>query len=145
MRIMCDTNVLVRTILSPNGAAAELLRIIAKEHSLVVSLPVLGELYDVLRRPQIRVLHRLPDEQIRRAISRLYKLGIVVALPSALPLAVPHDPKDDPIVMTAIAGKADVLCTLDQHLHDAAVTALCAGNGIRILRDAELLAELRTS
>src|ERR1700704_3990121 len=133
MRIMCDTNVLVRTILSPNGAAAELLRIIAKEHSLVVSLPVLGELYDVLRRPQIRALHRLTDDQIRRAISRLYKLGIVVILPSALPAAVPLDPKDDPIVMTAIAGKADVLCTLDRHLHDAVVMALCATNGVRIL------------
>jgi len=143
MRIMCDTNVLVRTILSPDGAAAELLRQIAREHSLVVSLPVLGELYDVLRRPRIPTLHRLSDPQIRRVVSRLYKLGTLVPLPATLPSAVPLDPKDDPIVMTAIAGKADVLCTLDRHLHDAAVTALCAGNGVRVLRDAELLAEFR--
>jgi putative PIN family toxin of toxin-antitoxin system len=143
MRIMCDTNVLVRTILSPNGAAAELLRLIARDHSLVVSLPVLGEVYDVLRRPRIRSFHRLSDPRIRRVVSRLYKLGTNVPLPAAIPSAVPLDPKDDPIVMTAIAGKADVLCTLDRHLHDAAVTALCAGHGVRVLRDAELLAELR--
>jgi putative PIN family toxin of toxin-antitoxin system len=140
---MCDTNVLVRTILSPSGAAAELLRMVAHDHSLVVSLPVLGEVYDVLRRPRIRTLHRLSDPKIRRVVSRLYKLGTLVALPPAIPLVVALDPKDDPIVMTAIAGKAEVLCTLDRHLHDASVTALCAGYGIRVLRDADLLAELR--
>jgi putative PIN family toxin of toxin-antitoxin system len=143
MRIMCDTNVLVRTVLSPNGAAAELLRLIAREHSLVVSEPVLRELYDVLRRPRIRTLHRLSDPRIRHIISNIYKLGTLVPLPAALPSAVPLDPKDDPIVMTAIVGRADVLCTLDRHLHDAAVTALCAGHGVRVLRDVDLLAELR--
>jgi putative PIN family toxin of toxin-antitoxin system len=143
MRIMCDTNVLVRTVLSPGGAAAELLRLIARDHSLVVSLPVVGELYDVLRRPRIRSFHRLSDARIRRLVSRFYKLGSLVPLPAALPRTVLLDPKDDPIVMTAIAGKADVLCTLDRHLHEAAVTALCAGHGVRVLRDAELLAELR--
>jgi putative PIN family toxin of toxin-antitoxin system len=140
---MCDTNVLVRTILNPNGAAAELLRMVAHDHSLIVSLPVLSEVYDVLRRPRIRSFHGLSDARIRRFVSRLFKLGILVQLPAALPLAVPLDPKDDPIVMTAIVGKANVLCTLDRHLHDAAVTALCAGHGVRVLRDSELLAELR--
>lgn len=140
---MCDTNVLVRTILTPNGAAAELLRMVARDHSLVVSLPLLGEVYDVLRRPRIRSLHRLSDARIRRFVSRLYELGILVQLPAALPSAVSHDPKDDPIVMTAIVGKSNVLCTLDRHLHDSAVTTLCAGHGVRVLRDAELLAELR--
>ena len=142
MRIMCDTNVLVRTVLSPGGAAAELLRLIARDHALVVSRPVLGEVYDVLRRSRIRSIHRLGDPRIRRVVSSLYKLGSFVPLPSTLPAVVPLDPKDDPIVMTAIAGKADVLCTLDRHLHDPAVTALCAGHGVRVLRDAELLAEL---
>jgi putative PIN family toxin of toxin-antitoxin system len=143
MRIMCDTNVLVRTILSPDGAAAELMQQIARDHSLVISRAVLGEVYDVLRRPRIRSFHRLGDLRIRRVISSLYKLGSFVPLPTTLPSVVPIDPKDDPIVMTAIVGKADVLCTLDRHLHDPAVTALCAGHGVRVLRDAELLAELR--
>jgi predicted nucleic acid-binding protein len=97
----------------------------------------------VLRRPRIRSFHQLSDARIRHFVSRLYKLGILVQLPAALPSAVPLDPKDNPIVMTAILGKANVLCTLDRHLHDAAVTALCAGHGVRVLRDAELLAELR--
>lgn len=143
MRIMCDTNVLVRGVISPFGAAAELLGIIARDHSLVTSLAVLGELYDVLRRPQIRALHQLDDQRIRRVVSRLYKLSIVVPLPADMPPAVPHDSKDDPIVMTAIIGKADALCTLDRHLHEAEVVELCARQGIRVLRDADILEELR--
>jgi predicted nucleic acid-binding protein len=34
-------------------------------------------------------------------------------LPGAIP-AVVSDPDDDPIVQTAITGKADVLCTRDE-------------------------------
>jgi len=142
---MCDTNVLVRTIISAEGSAAEVLRLIARDHYLVSSLPVLGELYDVLRRPQIRKLHQLDDTRIRRVVSRFSSLSTLVSLPAAIPVSVSRDPKDDRIVMTAIVGKANVLCTLDQHLHQEAVTALCANYGIRVMRDAELLAELRAS
>jgi putative PIN family toxin of toxin-antitoxin system len=143
MRILCDTNVLVRSIISPFGSAAELLRLVASGHSLIVSLHVLNELYDVLRRPQIRKYHRLSDQRIRRVISRLYKLSTVVTLPPTLPSIVPHDSKDNPIVMSAIAGQAELICTLDRHLHAEAVTSLCASHAIRVLRDADLLAELR--
>jgi putative PIN family toxin of toxin-antitoxin system len=143
MRVLLDTNVLVRAVLSPFGPAAELLALIARDHTLIVSLPVLGELYDVLRRPHIRRLHRLDDGRVRRVISRLSKLAVVVPLPSPITPAVPGDPKDDPIVMTAIIGNAEVLCTLDRHLHAPAVAAFCAAQGVRVLRDTDLLPELR--
>ena len=115
MRVVLDTNVLVRALISPQGPAAELLSRLAAEGDLVVSLAILSELYDVLKRPQIRRLHRLSDARIRRAVSRLYKLAIVVPVPPDVPQIVPHDPKDDPIVLTAIVGQAAVLCTLDLH------------------------------
>lgn len=143
MRVMCDTNILVRTVLSRHGAAAELVRMIVRDHALVSSLYVLSELYDVLRRPAIRKLHRLGDAQIRRVISRFYTLATIAPLPSTFPVAVPRDRKDNPIVMTAVAGRAEVLCTLDRHLHEPEVVALCAGQGIRVLRDTQLLTELR--
>jgi predicted nucleic acid-binding protein len=102
----------------------------------------LTELLDVLRRPKIRALHGRNEGGIRRVIGSIYKLS-AVPLPADLPAVVRADPKDNPIVMTAVAGKADVLCTLDKHLHQAAVVDFCAGNGVRILKDADLLAELR--
>jgi putative PIN family toxin of toxin-antitoxin system len=143
MRVMCDTNILVRTVISPHGPAAELVRTIACDHLLVTSLYVLSELYDVLRRPKIRKLHKLHDAKIRRVVSRFYTLATLVPLPAPVPVTVPQDPKDNPIVMTAVAGQAEVLCTLDRHLHEPEVVRLCASQGMRVLRDAQLLAELR--
>ncbi len=43
---------------------------------------------------------------------------------------------------TAIAGKADVLCTRDLDLCDERVRAFAAEHGIRIMGDLELLAVL---
>jgi len=123
MRVTCDTNVLVRAAISPTDAAAELLSRIVTVHVVVASQFEFAELFDVLRRPRIRALHCLDDRRIRRFISRLYQLSAIVPLPAEIPSIVPHDPKDNPIVTTAVAGQADVLCTLDRHLHEPIVRA----------------------
>ena len=143
MRVVLDTNVLLRAVISPQGPAAELLEKVAVEGGLVLSLAILSELYDVLKRPQIRKLHGLSEARIRRAVSRLYKLAIVVPVPPDIPQVVPHDPKDDPIVMTAIAGKASALCTLDKHLFKQPVVDFCNAHNIHILNDVALLTELK--
>jgi predicted nucleic acid-binding protein len=143
MRIFCDTNILVRVALSPSGLANELLERIAAGHQLVTSSAQLSELFEVLRRPAIAALHKLDERGIRRFIARVYKLSVVVPLPADVPLILPHDPKDDPIVMTAVVGRAQVLCTLDRHLRSVAVAAFCRPHGIEILTDQELLQRLR--
>jgi predicted nucleic acid-binding protein len=58
MRIVCDTNVLVRAALHPSGLAAELLHLIHRDHVSLTSTPLLAELLEVLRRDHIRALHR---------------------------------------------------------------------------------------
>ena len=132
--------------MSPGGPAAEVLNLLARdEHAVVVSPILLSELYDVLRRPNVRHFHQLSDAKIRRAVSRLYTASSVIGLPPDIPAIVTHDPKDDPIVLTALLGKADVLCTLDRHLHAEAVITFCTGHGIRVLKDLELLNELRNA
>src|ERR1051326_4968808 len=102
MRIMCDTNVLVRAFLTPGGAAAELLKAIRQNHLLVSSQFQLTELLDVLRRPKIRALHGRNEQGIRRIIGSIYKLSAVLPRPADLPAVVRADPKDNPIIMTAI-------------------------------------------
>ena len=145
MRIMCDTNVLVRAALSPGGAASELMRMIALDHALITSSAQFAELLDVLRRPAIVALHKLGERGIRRYISRIFKLARVVTLPAEIPLIVAHDPKDNPIVMTAISGNAEFLYTLDRHLRTAQVIEYCRTYGVEIISDADLLARLRAS
>jgi putative PIN family toxin of toxin-antitoxin system len=143
MKVTCDTNVLVRALLSPDGPAAALLRMIRTGHRLVTSSVQLREVLNVIGRPALLAIHGLSTNRQHRFISRLYNMSDVVPLPRDLPSVVPHDKKDDPIVIAAVVGGADVLCTLDRHLFHVDVIAFCATHGVRVLRDTELLAELR--
>lgn len=68
MRIVCDTNVLVRAAMHPNGLAAELLRRIQNAHVSVLSTPILVELLEVLRRDRMRSLHKMDE----KALAGLY-------------------------------------------------------------------------
>ncbi len=93
---------------------------------------------------RLRRMHGWDDTKIAQYVADLQG-GALVVQPAdeSIPRTVPHDPNDDPIVATALAGQADVLCTLDHHLHHADVLAYCASHGIRVLTDSELLAEFR--
>ncbi len=52
------------------------------------------------------------------------------------------DSNDDPVIYTAVSGKADAICTLDSDFLEAAVVAFCRNQGISILTDVELLQRL---
>ena len=54
------------------------------------------------------------------------------------------DPDDDPVVFTAVAGHADVLCTLDLDFYSPEVISFCSDYGIQILNDVELLQKLKS-
>jgi putative PIN family toxin of toxin-antitoxin system len=143
MRIVCDTNILLRAALNPNGPASELLKHIRANCLLVASRPLLTELLDVLRRPKIQALHGLNERGIRRFVSSIYKVATIVQVPEPVPRIVPHDPDDDAIMLTAVGGKADVLTTRDQHLFHPDVVAIATQHGLRILTDETLLKELQ--
>lgn len=52
------------------------------------------------------------------------------------------DPDDDPVVLAAIAGRAEVLCSKDHHLR-ADVVAHGVSYGLRVVSDVELAHILR--
>jgi len=47
-------------------------------------------------------------------------------------------PTMSPFCKTAIAGAADLICTLDSDFRDAETVAFCAAAGIEICTDGEL-------
>ena len=145
MRIVLDTNILVRAVTGPAGPAAEVLRAINPFHLLIVSPFLLSELTRVLGYERIRRMHGLNDTGIARYVSQLQGLALVV-VPSedTLSATVPSDPQDDAILATAFAGQADLLCTLDRHFYHPDVLASCTAHSLRIVTDIELLADLRT-
>lgn len=145
MRIVLDTNVLVRAFVSPTGPAAEVLHHIRSPHALVASDHLLQELSRVLLYRHVQSLHGMGPSDIQDWMSALAAGAILVAQPTTLTTPIVHsDPDDDQVIAAAIGGRADVLCTLDKHLRERRVVGFCAQFGIRVLTDVELLSELRT-
>lgn len=146
MRVVLDTNVLARSAYSLAGPAAGVLERLSKPgHTLVASPFLLEELGRVLRYPRLQRLHGLTDIEINRFVADVAAACLLVEPASSMAKGVvASDPDDDPIVATAITGNADVLCTLDKHLHQPEVVEYCMNYGIRVMRDVELLALLRS-
>lgn len=145
MRVVLDTNILARAARGGSGPAAELLTRMADPVQVLVLSPFLIlELARVLHYPRVQKLHGLDDAGIDTYVAAIQSMGLIVLPASQTPTPVVSiDPKDDPIVATAIDGNAEVLCTLDRHLHAPAVVAYCAQHAVRILTDIDLLQELR--
>jgi putative PIN family toxin of toxin-antitoxin system len=145
MRIVLDTNILARSARGGTGPAAETLRRALLPPHLLISSPfLLLELSRVLNYARVRQMHGLDEAGISSYVERLRSACLVVS-PASLPTlpVVPADPTDDLVIATAIAGHADVLCTLDRHLWRPEVQTYCAQHGIRIMGDVELLRQMR--
>ena len=86
------------------------------------------------------------DEQIAAYVDDVRRNSVIVD-PEHAHLSTPipcRDPDDVPVIKSAVAGHADVLCTLDNDIRRDAVTSWCLQLGIHILTDVELLHVLRT-
>lgn len=140
MRVVLDANIIARATPGKSGPAAAVRKAIRNPHLLILSPFLLAELARVLRYDRVRKLHGLSDPEIDAFLSVLQTDALMVNVPvPATHAIVPSDPDDDPIVATAVDGKADFLCTLDKHLRRPEVKTYCAAHGVEIVTDVELL------
>ncbi len=146
MRIVLDTNILVRALTGPPGPASEVYSLIDPPHVLFVSPFLLSELARVLWYDHLRMRHKLSDVQLDDIVGELERASMLVMPPAAMvPPPIPEDVDDHAVVATAIAGNADVLCTRDRHILNDAVRLHCAPHGIKIVDDLALLTLLRST
>lgn len=144
MRVLLDTNVLVRATGKASSPARELfLRLLDPPHTLVASTFLVDEVRRVLNYPRVRSIHGLAPDQVDEYVRDLRSATEMIDMPTPLAFHVTHDPDDDPIIATSVLGRVDVLCTLDKHLRRSDVIDYCAQFQIRVLTDVELLAEIR--
>jgi putative PIN family toxin of toxin-antitoxin system len=138
MRIVLDTNILVRAAADERGLAGRLLQeIISGPHILVISPYILSEIARVLSYPRLQARWQLNEETIMDFVSRLSDVAEIV-LTTTPDRVVIADPDDDPVVQTVILGGADFLCTRDAHLLEATVVQYCAARGIKVVNDIDL-------
>jgi uncharacterized protein len=145
VRVVLDTNILIRAnpTVSPRGLARDLLlTVLSRPHVLILSSAILDEVQRVLNYPRVQARWSLPADVIAQYVFFLQDAGALVDLPKTFPAAV-SDPDDDLVLQTAIAGKADILCSRDSAFRSENVERVCAAHGIRMVDDIALLQELR--
>ncbi len=148
MRILLDTNILVRAHATARGPARQLLQLIigSKEHVLLLSPFLLQELERVLFYERVRALTKMAEEEIAEYLRSLMAKEVSESVfPGPAPSVVPSDPDDDPAVHTAVVGRADVLCTLNRHFYDPLVLDYCRERGVLMASEVDVLGLLRAA
>ncbi len=142
MRIVADTGILVRGPAKATGPARKvLLQIRAGAHTPVLSPFLLEQTRRVLSYPRMQVLYHLSEQEIELYILFLRDIAELV-VPVVRDPVVLADPTDDPVVYTAVDGRANVLCAMDRDFYAPEVVAFCRQRGIEIMNDVELLGKL---
>lgn len=146
MRIVLDTNILVRANARAKGPARELLQLIVNstEHVLLLSPFLLKELERVFEYDRVRTATKLTDEDVAEYLSYIRAREVSeIIFPGPAPRIVPSDADDDPVVHTAVVGRAEILCTLNRDFYHASVLEYCKQRGVLVGSDVAILDLLR--
>ena len=139
MRIVFDTNVLARAHQRSHGPARRaLLHVTAGSDVLILSQYLLQELERILAYPRLLKRSGLKRLDIADYLEYLARASTLVD-PARVPEDVLRDRADEPVLGTALAGRADVICTRDADFFAEKVQRFSATRGIQILTDVELL------
>ena len=147
MRVVLDTNILVRAGAKARGPARELLeRITASQlHTLILSPFLLREAERVFGYDRVRAFSKLTDIEVAEYLNYLRTPGISeIVFPGPAPRVVPSDSDDDSVVHTAIIGQANALCTLNGDFFHPDVLKYCRERDVLVMNDVDLLNILRS-
>ncbi len=143
MRAVLDTNVLARAHQLAHGPSRRvLLHVVAGSDVLILFQCLLQELERILAYPSLLRRSGLAPSDVAGYLEYLARVSTIVD-PLPVPEDVMRDRTDNPVLGTALAGKADVICTRDADFFAEVVQRFSAARGIRILTDVELLRSLR--
>src|SRR4051794_34333551 len=134
-RAVLDSSILVSAFLTPHGSVVQLLREPTRsQYQLCLSEYILTETADTLLFKARLRAYAYTDTEVRVFIHGLLtRAEMTNSLPTLR--AVPNDPKDDPIIATAVAAKADYLVTGDR----AHLLPIGQYEGIRIVSPRDFL------
>lgn len=145
MRITLDSTKLVRANQRSTGPArALLLELLDHRHRLILSGSVLEEVERVLHYPRLLKRFALTEVEITQFVAFPAASSEIVEIDETITPPI-RDPKDIHILQTAIGGKAEYLCTLDEHFYETPVVAFCSNRDVTIISDLDLLRLVRSS
>ena len=143
MTITADAGVLARSAGRSNGPAKRLIELVAASpvHKLALSEFILAEIGKTLAYSKLSEVLQMNPSEIHAFVSLLRRSAVLVEPSVGLPIVL-SDPKDDPVIYTAVAAQADVLCARDRHFQAPNVLRFCQRHGIEVLDEIELLTKL---
>jgi uncharacterized protein len=130
IRVVVDTNIWIRILLRGRVTLPILEAFNEDRFQLVMSQPLIDELHLVWNRPRLR--NRIDAEQANRLEQQLQQRAIWVELTTIPPNC--RDPKDLPVLATAIDGNAEIIVSGDDDLRaDDELRAAMETYGIQLL------------
>lgn len=140
--VLIDTNVWVSAIINPHGYPAKIVKAwLDDRFEVVISLPLLEEIAEVLRRPRIKEKYGIDDDEIGQLLTLLVEKCRLVVLTGTLKIC--RDPDDDLILETAISGQADYMVSRDDNIKgDEQLILEMSSQGITVLTVSNFLAKL---
>lgn len=112
LRVVVDTNIWIRALLGGPGSLPVLVALHEGKFTLIISDPLLDELREVSLRPRLK--KRIDPVDASELLEILAWSGEHIEIKTIPPRC--RDPKDHPVLATAIDGKADVVVTGDDDL-----------------------------
>jgi putative PIN family toxin of toxin-antitoxin system len=144
VRIVLDSNVLVRSFSGPGGLANEVLhKVLSNNHRLILSSEMLAEVTRVLRYPRMMTIHGQDEEAVYDFAASLRDGAEFVVL-SPLTSVEIRDRDDILVLQTALIGEADVICTIDRDFYESPASVFLARRGIAVVTDVQLMRILHT-
>jgi putative PIN family toxin of toxin-antitoxin system len=138
-RIVVDTNLWIRALLGGRATLPVLEAWRAGKFLVLISQPLLDELAEVSQRP--RLSRSIDPEQALALQEQLRWQGEWVDATATPPHC--RDPKDNPVLATAISGRADAIVSGDGDLRaDDELRERMLEHGVKIWGVTTLLAEL---
>ncbi len=133
MIVVLDTSVLIAAFVTTSGVCADVLKMSAREHELILSEYILDEYSRKLREKFGLSASEADDERSELALSAS------LVQPLAVNPTLCRDPADAAILGTALAAQADMLVTVDKDLLD-----ITANVGVDIVNPREFFRRIHS-
>jgi len=138
MRIVLDTNELVRALMRPTELATFIMAWQSARFEIVASPELLAEYEYVLAYPEIS--SAISPESLRAFRTHLIHNITKVAISSDIKIC--RDPDDDKVIATAVAGSVARLLTQDEDLLTSDVLSFLLSHDVRVSTVDKLLVRL---
>ena len=111
MRVVLDTNILIGALITKGTPPDRLYQAwLRAEIELVTSTAQMAEMVDVLARPRMQKF--IDADEAAAIVENIGTRAVIVDRPPVVNLS--PDPKDNPILAAAVAGKADLIVSGDK-------------------------------